>query len=111
VAAEPQPAGRLEILANVSAEIEAPLEQWREVRVFKSAVDCRSTREELVQVTDEQTRKFGAYPRMPREEFQWPMLARSFQWSRCVPAGEGGSPAEVSELRRGPAQATGEAPS
>ena len=22
---------------------------------------------------------------MPREEFQWPLLARSFAWSRCVP--------------------------
>ncbi len=108
VAAEPQPSARLEILTNVSAEIEAPLERWREVRVFKSAGACRETREELVKVTDEQTRKFGAYSGMPREEFQWPMLARSFQWSRCVPAGPA---AEVSALRRGSAQATGEAPS
>jgi hypothetical protein len=24
---------------------------------------------------------------MPREEYQWPLLAKSFQFSRCVPAG------------------------
>jgi hypothetical protein len=108
VAAEPQPAARLAILTDVSAEIEAPLERWREVRVFKSASDCRSTREELVKVTDEQTRKFAAYAGMPREEFQWPMLARSFQWSRCVPAGPA---TEVSEVRRRPSRAAGEAPS
>ncbi|MDF2782090.1 MAG: hypothetical protein K0S96_1894 [Geminicoccaceae bacterium] len=88
VAAQPQPADRLEILTDVSAETGAPLERWREVRAFKSEDACRSTREELVTVTAEQTRKFGAYPRMPREEFQWTMLARSFQWSRCVPARE-----------------------
>ena len=64
---------------------EAPVEQWREVRVFRSAAACKSTRAELVKVTGEQTRKFGAYAGMPREEFQWPMLARSFAWSRCVP--------------------------
>ena len=49
---------------------------------------------ELVKVTGDQTHKFGAYAGMPREEFQWPMLARSFAWSRCVPdevAASGGS--------------------
>ena len=41
---------------------------------------------ELIKVTSEQTKKVGAYASMPREEFQWPLLAKSFQWSRCVPA-------------------------
>jgi hypothetical protein len=85
VASEPSPEGRLRILTEISAVTEAPVEQWREVRVFRSAAACESTRAELVKVTGEQTRKFGAYAGMPREEFQWPMLARSFAWSRCVP--------------------------
>lgn len=87
VAAEPAAAERLEILTEVSALTEAPVKEWREVRVFKSAVACNTTRGELIKVTSEQTRKVGAYARMPREEFQWPLLAKSFQWSRCVPAG------------------------
>lgn len=86
VAAEPAAEDRLEILTEVSALTDAPVKQWREVRVFKSAVACNSTRGELIKVTSEQTRKVGAYARMPREEFQWPLLARSFEWSRCVPA-------------------------
>jgi hypothetical protein len=86
VAAEPAAEERLEILTEVSALTDAPIEQWREVRVFKSAAACNTTRDELIKVTSEQTRKFGAYARMPREEFQWPLLARSFEWSRCVPA-------------------------
>lgn len=85
VAAEPSAEDRLQILTDVSAVTEAPVEQWRQVRIFRSAGDCESTRAELVKVTNEQTRKFGAYQGMPREEFQWPMLAKSFQWSRCVP--------------------------
>ena len=86
VAAERVPEDRLEILTEVSALTEAPIKEWREVRVFKSAVACNSTRGELIKVTSEQTRKVGAYARMPREEFQWPLLAKSFEWSRCVPA-------------------------
>ena len=86
VAAEPSPEGRLRVLTETSAVTEAPVEQWREVRVFRSAAACESTREQLLKVTGEQTRKFGAYEGMPREEFQWPMLARSFAWSRCVPS-------------------------
>jgi hypothetical protein len=85
VAAEQSPEGRLRVLTETSAVTEAPVEQWREVRVFRSAAACESTRAELVKVTGEQTRKVGAYAGMPREEFQWPMLARSFAWSRCVP--------------------------
>ena len=87
VTAEPSPEGRLQIVTEVSALTEVPIERWRQVRVFKSADTCESTRAELVKVTAEQTRKFGAYAGMPREHFQWPLLARSFQWSRCVPAG------------------------
>jgi hypothetical protein len=87
VAAEPSPEGRLRLVTEVSALTEVPVEGWRQVRVFKSADACESTRAELIKVTELQTRKFGAYARMPREEFQWPLLARSFQWSRCVPAG------------------------
>jgi hypothetical protein len=87
VAAEPSPEGRLRLVTEVSALTEVPVERWRQVRVFRSAATCESTRAELIKVTAEQTRKFGAYARMPREEFQWPLLARSFQWSRCVPAG------------------------
>ena len=86
VAAEPAAEDRLKILTEVSALTDAPVEQWREVRVFKSAATCNATRGELIKVTSEQTRKLGAYARMPREEFQWPLLARSFEWSRCVPA-------------------------
>ena len=86
VAAERVPEDRLEILTEVSALTEAPIKEWREVRVFKSAVACNTTRGELIKVTSEQTRKVGAYARMPREEFQWPLLAKSFEWSRCVPA-------------------------
>jgi hypothetical protein len=86
VAAEPEVGERLEILTEVSAVTDAPLEDWREVRVFKSAVACNATRGELIKVTTDQTRKVGAYSRMPREEFQWPLLAKSFEWSRCVPA-------------------------
>jgi hypothetical protein len=87
VAAEPSPEGRLRLVTEVSALTEVPVEGWRQVRVFRSAETCESTRAELIKVTEMQTRKFGAYARMPREEFQWPLLARSFQWSRCVPAG------------------------
>ena len=87
VAAEPSPEGRLRLVTEVSALTEVPVERWRQVRVFRSAATCESTRAELIKLTAEQTRKFGAYARMPREEFQWPLLARSFQWSRCVPAG------------------------
>ena len=90
VKAAPTAEARLHILTDLSAETEAPIEQWRRVRAFKSAGECESTRAELVKVTDEQTRKFGAYAGMPREEFQWPLLARSFQWSRCVPGATGG---------------------
>jgi hypothetical protein len=86
VAAERVPEDRLEILTEVSTLTEAPIKEWREVRVFKSAVACNSTRGELIKVTSEQTKKVGAYARMPREEFQWPLLAKSFEWSRCVPA-------------------------
>jgi hypothetical protein len=86
VAAEPAAADRVEILTAISVLNEAPLKDWREVRVFRSAVACKATREELIKVTSEQTRKVGAYARMPREEFQWPLLAKSFEWSRCVPA-------------------------
>lgn len=86
VAAEPAAADRLEILTEVSALTGAPVKEWREVRVFKSAGTCNATRGELIKVTSEQTKKVGAYARMPREEFQWPLLAKSFQWSRCVPA-------------------------
>jgi hypothetical protein len=87
VAAEAAAEDRLLILTEVSALTEAPVKQWREVRTFKSAVACNSTREELIKVTSDQTRKFGAYSDMPREEYQWPLLAKSFQFSRCVPAG------------------------
>jgi hypothetical protein len=87
VAAEPSAEGRLRLVTEVSALTEVPVEHWRQVRVFKSSETCESTRAELIKVTAEQTRKFGAYAGMPREEFQWPLLARSFEWSRCVPAG------------------------
>jgi hypothetical protein len=85
VAAEPSPEGRLRVLTESSDTAGVPVGQWREVRMFKSAKACESTRAELVKVTDEQTRKVGAYAGMPREEFQWPMLAQSFHASRCVP--------------------------
>ncbi len=85
VQAAPTPEARLQILTELSAETEAPIEQWRRVREFRSADQCEATRAELVKVTSEQTRNVGAYAGMPREEFQWPMLARSFEWSRCVP--------------------------
>ena len=86
VAAEPAAEDQLEILTEVSTMTEAPVKEWREVRVFKSATTCNATRAELIKVTSDQTRKVGAYSRMPREEFQWPFLAKTFQWSRCVPA-------------------------
>ena len=86
VAAEPSPEARLRILTESSDMAAVPVERWREVRVFKSAGACESTRAELVKLTDEQTRKVGAYAGMPREEFQWPMLARSFRSNRCVPS-------------------------
>jgi hypothetical protein len=86
VAAEPAAEDQLAILTEVSTMTEAPLQEWRKVRVFKSAATCNATRAELIKVTSEQTKKFGAYPGMPREEFQWPFLAKSFEWSRCVPA-------------------------
>jgi len=85
VAAEPSPEARLRVLTESSDTAKAPVERWREVRIFKSSVACESTRAELVKVTDEQATKVGAYDGMPREEFQWPMLARSFHASRCVP--------------------------
>jgi hypothetical protein len=85
VQAAPSAQARLQILTDLSAVTEAPLEQWRQVRGFRSADECESTRAELVKVTSEQTRNVGAYAGMPREEFQWPLLAKSFQWSRCVP--------------------------
>jgi hypothetical protein len=87
VKAAPSPAESLKILTDLSAETDAPIGQWRRVRAFKSADECQSTRAELVKVTSEQTQKFGARRGMPREEFQWPLLARSFAWSRCVPEG------------------------
>jgi type IV pilus biogenesis protein CpaD/CtpE len=90
VKAAPTAEARLEILTELSAETEAPIEQWRRVRVFKSSSACESTRAELVKVTSEQSQKVGAYAGMPREEFQWPLLARSFQWSRCVPSAVAG---------------------
>jgi hypothetical protein len=89
VKAAPTPAASLKILADRAAHTEAPVERWRQVRVFKSEEACKSTREELIKVTDDQTQKVGARPGMPREEFQWPLLARSFAWSRCVPADAG----------------------
>ena len=85
VKAAPTPAAGLKILTELAAKNEAPVERWRRVRVFKSEEACKSTRAELLKVTDEQTQKFGAHAGMPREEFQWPLLARSFAWSRCVP--------------------------
>jgi hypothetical protein len=91
VKAAPTAEARLQILTDLSAETRAPIEQWRQVRAFKSAGECESTRAELVKVTSEQTRNVGAYSGMPREEFQWPLLARSFEWSRCVP----GAPADA----------------
>ena len=90
VRAAPTPEARVQILTDLSAETEAPIAQWRQVRVFKSSDACESTRAELVKVTSEQTQKFGAYAGMPREEFQWPLLAKSFQWSRCVPGAVAG---------------------
>jgi hypothetical protein len=86
VAAEPAVEDRLDILTEVSTMTEAPLEEWRAVRVFKSAATCNATRAELIKVTSAQAKKVGAYSGMPREEFQWPFLAKSFEWSRCVPA-------------------------
>ena len=90
VRAAPTPEARLQILTDLSAQTEAPIAQWRQVRAFKSSGACESTRAELVKVTSEQTQKFGAYAGMPREEFQWPLLAKSFQWSRCVPGAVAG---------------------
>jgi hypothetical protein len=87
VKAAPSAEASVEILTESASVTDAPLPQWRQVREFSSSDACESTRAELLQVTDEQTKKFGAYPHMPREEFQWPMLGRSFQWSRCVPRG------------------------
>lgn len=87
VAAEADAEDRLEILTEVAAETEAPVKDWREVRTFRSALSCNSTREELLKVTGDQTKKFGAYSDMPREEYQWPLLEKSFQFSRCVPEG------------------------
>jgi hypothetical protein len=84
----------VQILTESSSVTDAPLPQWRQVREFSSSDACESTRAELLKVTDEQTKKFGAYPHMPREEFQWPMLGRSFQWSRCVPSGQMAPPAQ-----------------
>ncbi len=84
VRAAPSAEAGLEILTETSSRTEAPVGQWRRVREFKSEHACEATRAELITVTSEQTRKFGAYAGMPREEFQWPLLARSFEWSRCV---------------------------
>ena len=86
VRAAPTPEARLQILTDLSAESEAPVAQWRQVREFKSSDACELTRAELVKVTSDQTQKVGAYAGMPREEFQWPLLAKSFQLSRCVPS-------------------------
>jgi hypothetical protein len=94
VQAAPTPEARLQILTELSAKTEAPVAQWRQVRAFKSSSECESTRAELVKVTSEQTEKVGAYAGMPREEFQWPLLARSFQWSRCVPGAAAGTQSE-----------------
>jgi hypothetical protein len=85
VRAAPSPAESLKILTESSAQTEAPIGEWRQVRTFKSASACQSIRAQLLEVTHNQTQKFGAHANMPREEFQWPMLARSFEWSRCVP--------------------------
>jgi hypothetical protein len=85
VKAAPSAQAELQILTELSAETEAPIGQWRRVRVFKSEDECESTRTQLVKITNEQSQKFGAHKGMPREEFQWPLLARSFAWSRCVP--------------------------
>jgi hypothetical protein len=86
VKAAPSAEASVQILTESSTDPDAPLPQWRQVRKFSSSDACESTRAELLKVTDEQTKKFGAHPGMPREEFQWPMLARTFQWSRCVPS-------------------------
>jgi hypothetical protein len=85
VRAAPSPAESVKILTELSAQTEAPIGEWRQVRTFKSASACESIRAQLLEVTNNQTQKFGAHANMPREEFQWPMLARSFEWSRCVP--------------------------
>ena len=94
VKAAPSDEVRVQILTESSSLTDTPLPQWRQVREFSSSEACKSTRTELLKVTDEQTKKFGAYPHMPREEFQWPMLGRSFQWSRCVPRGLMAPPAQ-----------------
>ncbi len=94
VKAAPSAEVSVEILTESVSVTDAPLPQWRQVREFNSSDACKSTRAELLKVTDEQTKKFGAYPHMPREEFQWPMLGRSFQSSRCVPSGLMAPPAQ-----------------
>lgn len=86
ITAQPSPAARVDTLTAASVHSDAPVADWRRVRVFRSAGDCEATRAELIAVTREQTVKYAPYTGMPREEFQWPLLARSYEFSRCVPS-------------------------
>jgi hypothetical protein len=82
---QPSPEAKAEFLAHASVVRDAPMDDWQQVRLFRSEEKCETTRGELQQVTKAHSTRIGAKEGMLLHDLQFHLLAASFDLSRCVP--------------------------
>ena len=89
---EPTPDGRATLLVERSLRRDAPIEEWTQVREFKSRERCETTKDELQAITREASAGVNYYHGMPLYELQWVFLEWSNRWAQCRPVEELGGP-------------------
>lgn len=83
--AEPTADRRAALLVEESLDRTAPPERWNQVREFRDEEHCRTTLDELQDITREASEEVRYYHGMPLYELQWVFLEWSNRWGRCVP--------------------------
>ncbi|MDX1540305.1 MAG: hypothetical protein R3349_02765 [Geminicoccaceae bacterium] len=83
--AEGTPRDRAVLLVEQSLERDAPVEEWTQVREFRSRERCETTKDELQEITREASGTVDYYDGMPLYELQWVFLEWSNRWARCIP--------------------------
>lgn len=76
---------RAAVLVEESLDQRAPIEEWTQVREFRTRERCESTRDELQEITREASADVTYYHGMPLYEMQWVFLEWSNRWATCVP--------------------------
>lgn len=84
--AESSPQAKAEFLADHSVDRDAPVEEWQQVRFFRSQEKCETTKVELQEVTKLHTKRVEPRSNMLLNDLQFHLLASSFALSECVPA-------------------------